>query len=99
MSETALPTTEVSAVAPRTGPRHFLQRYGWSYLFIAPSMIVFLAFILIPALSSLIIAFQDVQLRGVSTFVGFDNFLEAFTTQSGVFGRASATRCFIPCSR
>src|SRR5690242_14425774 len=94
MSETALSKAEVSTVAPQSGLRHFLRRYGWSYLFIAPSMIVFLAFILLPALSSLIIAFQDVKLRGVSTWVGFDNFREAFTTQSGVFVRAIGNTMF-----
>ncbi len=94
MSETALPKTEVSTVPPRTGLRRFIKRYGWSYLFIAPSMLVFLAFILIPALSSLVIAFQDVKLRGVSTWVGFDNFREAFTTQSGVFVRAIGNTLF-----
>jgi multiple sugar transport system permease protein len=94
MSETILPKTQVSTARPATGLRRFVQRYGWSYLFIAPSMIVFLAFILIPALSSLIIAFQEVRLRGVSTWVGFDNFREAFTTQSGVFVRAIGNTLF-----
>lgn len=90
MSETTLPKTETEVrAAPQVGgPRRFLQRYGWSYLFIAPSMLMFLLFILVPALSSLVIAFLEVRLRGVSTWVGFDNFYEAFTSQSGVFVRA-----------
>ncbi|HUS16558.1 MAG TPA: sugar ABC transporter permease [Chloroflexia bacterium] len=68
----------------------WLQRYGWSYAFVAPSMIVFSIFTFIPALASLLIAFQDVQLRGVSRWVGFDNFGEAFTSQGGIFGQALA---------
>ena len=90
MSETTLRQTETEVrVAPQvSGPRRFLQRYGWSYAFIAPSMLMFLLFILIPALSSLVIAFLEVRLRGESTWVGFNNFREAFTTQSGVFVRA-----------
>src|SRR3954468_20741153 len=94
MSETTLPQTEVSVRPQGNRLRRFLQRYGWSYLFIAPSMLMFLAFILIPALSSLVIAFQEVKLRGVSTWVGFDNFREAFTTQSGVFVRAIGNTLF-----
>lgn len=94
MSETALSQPELSTAPPRMGWRRFVQRYGWSYLFIAPSMLIFMAFILIPALSSLVIAFQDVRLRGTSTFVGFDNFREAFTTQSGVFVRAIGNTLF-----
>jgi multiple sugar transport system permease protein len=57
-------------------------------------MAVFLIFILIPALSSLVLSFQDVKLRGDSTWVGFDNFKEAFTSQSGVFVRAIGNTLF-----
>jgi len=88
MSETTLPQTEVSVRPQGNRLRRFVQRYGWSYLFIAPSMLMFFLFIVIPALSSLVISFQEVRLRGESTWVGFDNFREAFTTQSGVFVRA-----------
>src|SRR5215204_1240749 len=94
MSETTLSTTEARAVRQTSGPRRFLQRYGWSYVFIAPSMLMFLLFILIPALSSLVIAFLEVRLRGESTWVGFNNFREAFTTQSGVFVRAIGNTLF-----
>jgi multiple sugar transport system permease protein len=71
-----------------------VQRYGWSYVFIAPSMIVFTVFILLPAISSLIIAFQDVQLRGQTRWVGFANFVEAFTSQQGVFVEALKNTLF-----
>lgn len=85
MSRIALPNVDVAAPAQRGGIGRFVQRYGWSYVFIAPSMIVFTAFILLPAISSLLIAFQDVQLRGQTRWVGFSNFVEAFTSQQGVF--------------
>jgi multiple sugar transport system permease protein len=94
MSRIALPNVEVAAPARQRGIGRFVQRYGWSYVFIAPSMIVFTVFILLPAISSLIIAFQDVQLRGQTRWVGFDNFVEAFTSQQGVFVEALKNTLF-----
>lgn len=94
MSRIALPNVEVAAPARQTGIGRFVQRYGWSYVFIAPSMLVFTVFILLPAISSLIIAFQDVQLRGQTRWVGFANFVEAFTSQQGVFVEALKNTLF-----
>ena len=94
MSRLALPKV---AVATPDGPgraARFVQRYGWSYLFIAPSMLMFTVFILLPALASLVIAFQDVQLRGQTRWVGFANFVEAFTSQQGVFVQALQNTLF-----
>src|SRR5689334_9889757 len=91
MSRVAIdkPGTEVRRPAQEgTAIGRFVTRYGWSYVFIAPSMIVFSLFTFFPALASLVIAFQDVQLRGQTTWVGFANFVEAFTTQGGVFVQA-----------
>src|SRR5689334_7224949 len=94
MSRIALPNVEVATPGRQTGIGRFVQRYGWSYVFIAPSMIVFTVFILLPAISSLIIAFQDVQLRGQTRWVGFANFVEAFTSQQGVFVEALKNTLF-----
>jgi multiple sugar transport system permease protein len=94
MSRIALPSVEVAAPGQRSGFGRFVQRYGWSYVFIAPSMLVFTLFILLPAISSLIIAFQDVQLRGQTRWVGFANFVEAFTSQQGVFVEALKNTLF-----
>ena len=94
MSRIALPNVEVAAPTRQNGIGRFVQRYGWSYVFIAPSMIVFTVFILLPAISSLIIAFQDVQLRGQTRWVGFNNFVEAFTSQQGVFVEALKNTLF-----
>src|SRR3954452_20513718 len=89
MSDLAIDKRNVAVQAPQQrGFARFVSRYGWSYFFIAPSMIVFSLFTFFPALASLVIAFQDVQLRGETTWVGFANFVEAFTTQSGVFVQA-----------
>jgi len=89
MSDLAIDKHGVAVQAPQQrGFARFVSRYGWSYFFIAPSMIVFSLFTFFPALASLVISFQDVQLRGETTWVGFANFVEAFTTQSGVFVQA-----------
>src|SRR5690242_11240279 len=91
MSRVAIdkPGTEVRRPAQEgTAIGRFVQRYGWSYAFVAPSMIVFSLFTFFPALASLIIAFQDVQLRGETRWVGLANFAAAFTSQSGVFVQA-----------
>lgn len=94
MSRTSPVKVEGNVTGRGGGLLLFLRRYGWSYLFIAPSMIVFSLFILIPVLSSVVIAFQEVRLRGESTWVGFDNFVEAFRSQNGVFGRAIGNTLF-----
>ena len=66
MSRIALPNVEVAAPARQTGIGRFVQRYGWSYVFIAPSMLVFTVFILLPAISSLIRFFTRCMASGVN---------------------------------
>lgn len=94
MSRTGLLKVEDRDTGRLGGLLRFFRRHGWSYLFIAPSMLVFSLFILIPVLSSFVIAFQEVRLRGESTWVGFDNFVEAFSSQNGLFGRAIGNTLF-----
>lgn len=53
----------------------FWNRYKWSYFFIAPSMILFSVFILIPMAQAVIMAFQKVDLRG-SSWIGLGNFID-----------------------
>ncbi|HEY0735817.1 MAG TPA: sugar ABC transporter permease [Herpetosiphonaceae bacterium] len=62
-----------------------MRRYGWGYAFVLPSMLTFTIFVLVPVVWSFLISLQDYRLRGESKWVGFDNYVEAFTTQSGVF--------------
>ncbi|MBV9787477.1 MAG: sugar ABC transporter permease, partial [Chloroflexi bacterium] len=47
--------------------------------------LTFTIFVLVPVVWSFLISLQDYRLRGESKWVGFDNYVEAFTTQSGVF--------------
>src|SRR6185295_1863286 len=65
--------------------QRFINRYGWGYAFVLPSMVTFAIFTLIPVFWSLIISFQQYSLRTGGKWVGFANYLTAFTTQSGVF--------------
>ncbi|MBX7214761.1 MAG: sugar ABC transporter permease [Thermoflexales bacterium] len=65
----------------------FLRKHGWSYLFILPTMLTFSVFVLLPVISSLVISFQKYSLRNGGTWVDpiYKNYIDAFTTQSGVF--------------
>ena len=70
-----------------TAMRRFFQKYGWSYAFVLPSMLTFSIFVLIPVVWSLIISFQAYNIRrgGVWLAPIYKNYVDAFTTQSGVF--------------
>ncbi len=41
-----------------SGFRGFLQKYGWSYAFVLPSMTTFTIFVLVPMIWAFIISFQ-----------------------------------------
>lgn len=67
----------------------FFRKYGWGYIFVLPSMLVFAVFTLIPVGWSFIISFQKIRPRGdQAEWVGFQNYIDAFTTQNGVFVEA-----------
>ena len=66
----------------------FVQKYGWSYAFVLPSVIVFSVFTLAPVVWAFLISFQDFRPRGGGGWVGFQNYQDAFTTQNGVFVEA-----------
>jgi multiple sugar transport system permease protein len=74
--------------------RRFFRRYGWGYAFILPSMLVFVLFRLVPVVYAFVISLQDFRLSGNSTWVGFHNYVDAFTTQSGVFKTALKNTLF-----
>jgi len=67
--------------------RHFLRRHGWSYVFIAPSLLTFAVFTLVPVLWALVISFQKYSLVRGGEWVTpiYKNFVTAFTQFSGVF--------------
>lgn len=70
-----------------TAVRKFFSKYGWSYAFIAPSLLTFALFTLFPVLWSFVISFQDYSIarggRWVTPF--YLNYQQAFTMLNGIF--------------
>ncbi len=52
------------------------------YIFIVPTMIGFLAFVLIPTIAVLILSLYDWDLIGTPTFIGIDNFVKLANSSS-----------------
>ena len=52
----------------------FVRRHGWSYLFIAPTILFFALFTLIPVIQAFALSVQDATIAG-GTFNGFANFI------------------------
>lgn len=88
MANVALEKRRAEALNLPNKIMRFIKKYGWGYVFVLPSFLTFSIFILVPVVWSFLISFQNYQLRGESKWVGFDNYVEAFTTQSGVFVEA-----------
>jgi multiple sugar transport system permease protein len=89
MADSALGRTKARvAVSPAQAVRAFITRYGWGYAFVIPSMITFALFTFFPVIWAFIISFQQYNLRTGGKWVGFANYVAAFTTQGGVFVRA-----------
>ena len=67
--------------------RRFLSRYGWSYLFIFPSLLTFTAFVFVPVVWAFVISFQTYSLSrgGVWVTPFYDNYVTAFTSFGGLF--------------
>jgi multiple sugar transport system permease protein len=67
--------------------RRFLQKYGWSYAFVLPSMTTFTIFVFVPVLWAFIISFQEYSIVRGGKWMDpwFENYVVAFTQQRGVF--------------
>lgn len=67
--------------------RRFARKYGWSYLFVLPSLVTFACFTLVPVVWSFIISFQRFSLARGGRWVDpwYENYVDAFTKQGGVF--------------
>jgi multiple sugar transport system permease protein len=55
-------------------PNSFLRKFGWSYIFIAPTLFFFALFTVIPVIQAFTLSLQNATIVG-GTFVGFDNFV------------------------
>jgi multiple sugar transport system permease protein len=67
--------------------REFFRKYGWSYLFILPSMTTFFLFVLFPVVWSFVISFQKYSLARGGTWVDpfYANYIQAFTMLQSIF--------------
>jgi multiple sugar transport system permease protein len=67
--------------------RRFLQKYGWSYVFIFPSLLTFSAFVLFPVAWAFVISFQTYSINKGGTWIVpfYDNYVSAFTELGGIF--------------
>src|SRR5579884_270456 len=80
---TAMPTIAAPVEQPGTlvNLRRFVRQHGWSYFFVAPSMLFLAVFWIYPVLRSLLLGFSDLNLRtGETTFVGLTNFQQSFAS-------------------
>lgn len=57
--------------------KQFLRDYGWSYIFIALPVIIFLSFTLYPLIKAFMMSFQEYQVMG-SRWVGTENYSYIF---------------------
>ena len=94
MSDTALKKSKLRPLSASERIRRFVRTYGWGYAFVLPSMLTFAIFVLMPVIWSFLISFQEYSLRSGGRWVGFANYVEAFTTQSGVFVQAIKNTLF-----
>ncbi|GHO42344.1 carbohydrate ABC transporter permease [Ktedonospora formicarum] len=81
-------STKRKPAAPLGRIGSFFKQHSWSYLFVLPSMLVFSVFTLFPILWALVISFQDSDLVTTGNWIGFKNYVTAFTTGNGVFGQS-----------
>ena len=70
-----------------TAIREFFRKYGWSYLFILPSMTTFFVFVLFQVVWSFVISFQKYSLARGGTWMDpfYANYVQAFTMLQGIF--------------
>ena len=94
MAEIAVERRALPALGVRARIARFIRRYGWGYAFVLPSMLTFTIFIVIPVFWSFLISLQEYSLVRGGTWVGLDNYREAFTTQGGVFVQAIKNTLF-----
>src|SRR5260370_17360218 len=52
----------------------FARKHAWSHIFIAPTLVFFALFTLIPVIQAFVLSLQNATIVG-GTFVGLDNFV------------------------
>ena len=69
--------TTVAAMHPRSDLSRAQARVG--YLFIVPTAVLYVTFVLAPVVVTAILAFTHFDPQRGSSWVGFDNFIRFFT--------------------
>jgi multiple sugar transport system permease protein len=90
MSNITLERREIEKQPRRAESRlaRFFRKHGWGYAFVIPSLLVFVIFTLAPVVWALIISFQHYDFAWDGKWVGFANYMHAFTTDDGAFVNA-----------
>ncbi|MGI6018173.1 MAG: carbohydrate ABC transporter permease [Marvinbryantia sp.] len=65
------------------------------YFYIAPWLLFFLVLTVYPMIKSLFLAFTDSDFSGKGNFVGFDNFIQAFTVDALFWPSFKNTICYV----
>lgn len=78
----------------RAGARYRRKRYLRAYLFVLPYFIPFLAFLLVPAIWSIWLSFNQGGLLDEATFVGFDNW-RSISADSELTGAIKNTGLYV----
>ena len=93
-------TSPVTLARPAAGRRSSLRREEimWAYVFLAPWIIGLTVFIIGPILFSLVLSFFNFTLGREYTFIGFDNWIRAFTQDELFWPSILRTFAFTPSS-
>ncbi|MGX7133061.1 carbohydrate ABC transporter permease [Enterococcus songbeiensis] len=76
-------TNSNTSIASNTGKHGHKKLIPW--LFIAPHLIIFTIFFLIPVVFGIYVSFTDWDLFGSPTFIGLDNYKELFFNKDSTF--------------
>jgi multiple sugar transport system permease protein len=82
-------TTALSEVAAEAAPRKSRRSWGdlrTAFWFLLPSLLGFLAFMLIPLVASFVLSFTNWSLLAPPQFVGIDNYVRALTRDPAFWG-------------
>lgn len=64
----------------RSKPKKTIRTNAVWYMMMTPFMLVFVIFLLIPVLSSVVLSFTSFDMVRKPDFVGFDNYVRRFST-------------------
>lgn len=72
-----------------------MRKNLWGYFFIGPFIIGFIAFTIIPMITSLYLSFTEYNLFSPAKWIGLDNFVEMFTADNRYFHSLKITFIYV----